>query len=689
MAVFTDEITLSKDFRKQAARAILSIGLFLVTYLVLIIVAIGLTIFCVYAGLAMIVARPMIITIGLGLGLASLGILVLIFLMKFVSQSRKVDRSGLVEISRKDEPVLYGLLDDIVHRVGTSPPKKVYLSPDVNAAVFYDSSFWSMFLPVRKNLMIGVGLVNTLTEAELKGVLAHEFGHFSQKTMKVGSYVYHVNQVIFNLLFENDGYNELIQRWAGISSYFSIFVAIAVKVVSGIQVILRGLYSLINKAYMGLSREMEFHADEIAALVTGPKPLMNALLRLNFAEQALEHVILFYRERTKEGLRSVNVFREQVVVIKLLAAEVEIPMVREFPQISTELYTRFNKSKLEIKDQWASHPTMEERVERLSKLSGNGSFETDKPASTVFRDFEGTQRVLSNLLWKGANLPEAGVPVSPERFEHDFSDTYQRNTFPKLYNGYYNNRNPRSFPLRDTQEATAADISQLFSREMVDKVYTALALQNDAFHLRQIRDGEIRVKTFDYEGRKFQATEAGRLLPQLESALARVNEELEQNDKMIYSFFRKLEKAQQGNRLQLLHSELATFEKELERDQEIYGNLLIKLQFVQTTTPVETIKENFQTLRPLEAEFKEKIRELLNRSEMETEITSDTRQRFENYAASDLEYFGLETYIHKNLELLFSVLNDYSSVLTSHFFKLKKSLLTYQHDLFLATGKAI
>jgi len=33
---------------------------------------------------------------------------------------------------------------------------------------FYNSSFWSMFLPVRKNLEIGLGLVNSINISEFK-----------------------------------------------------------------------------------------------------------------------------------------------------------------------------------------------------------------------------------------------------------------------------------------------------------------------------------------------------------------------------------------------------------------------------------------------------------------------------------------------------------------------------------------
>jgi Zn-dependent protease with chaperone function len=37
-----------------------------------------------------------------------------------------------------------------------------------------------MFLPIKKNLQIGLGLVNSLNVSEFKAVMAHEFGHFTQ-----------------------------------------------------------------------------------------------------------------------------------------------------------------------------------------------------------------------------------------------------------------------------------------------------------------------------------------------------------------------------------------------------------------------------------------------------------------------------------------------------------------------------
>src|SRR5690606_32387706 len=126
----------------------------------------------------------------LGIGLAGLGVMVLFFLFKFLFKRQKIDRSGLIEITEKEHPRLFQFVRQLANETHTSFPQRIYLSPDVNASVFYNSSFWSMFLPVRKNLQIGLGLVNAVNLSEFKAIIAHEFGHFSQKSMKLGSYVY-------------------------------------------------------------------------------------------------------------------------------------------------------------------------------------------------------------------------------------------------------------------------------------------------------------------------------------------------------------------------------------------------------------------------------------------------------------------------------------------------------------------
>jgi len=255
------KVEVSASFKKYARKTILSIVVFAFSYIGMLILAIGITVGFTLLGLFIFTSKPMFITAVLCLGLFASGLTVLFFLLKFVFAFTKIETDHLTEIKAQDEPQLFALIHDIVNEVETSFPKKVFLSHDVNASVFYDSNFWSMFLPIRKNLQIGVGLINSVTQQELKAILAHEFGHFSQRSMKLVSYVYHVNQVIYNMLYKNDSLDNSFQKWENVSGYSAIFIGISVFIIKQIQYILKYLYAYVNLNYLTLSREMEFHAD--------------------------------------------------------------------------------------------------------------------------------------------------------------------------------------------------------------------------------------------------------------------------------------------------------------------------------------------------------------------------------------------------------------------------------------------
>ena len=127
-------------------------------------------------------------------------------------------------------------------------------------------------------------MVNSLNLSEFKAVMAHEFGHFSQKSMKLGSFTYNVNRVIYNMLYENTGYEKFLSSVGRISWILSLFMVITVNIAKLIQRILRGMYAFINKNYLSLSRQMEFNADRIAAGVAGSNNLVSALNRIEIAQ---------------------------------------------------------------------------------------------------------------------------------------------------------------------------------------------------------------------------------------------------------------------------------------------------------------------------------------------------------------------------------------------------------------------
>lgn len=109
-----------------------------------------------------------------------------VFMFKGLFFFTRKNRSEELEITEKDEPELFRFIYQVADDAKAPRPHKVYLSNSVNACVFYDISVINLIFPSQKNLEIGLGLINTLNLGEFKSILAHEFGHFTQRSMIIG-----------------------------------------------------------------------------------------------------------------------------------------------------------------------------------------------------------------------------------------------------------------------------------------------------------------------------------------------------------------------------------------------------------------------------------------------------------------------------------------------------------------------
>lgn len=679
----TISVNVTDKFKKQSKKAVNAIALFMLSYVTILLLAILLTIGCVLAGLGLIISFPRFFTLAVGIGLASLGVFVLIFLLKFLFKKNKIDYSHLKEIKAKDHPELFKIIDELVEDIGTMHPKKVYVSPDVNASVFYDSNFLSMFMPIEKNLQIGIGLVNCIHVDELKSILAHEFGHFSQKSMKVGSYVYHVNQIIHNMLFDNESYDRMVAKWAESSGYLAIFLIIAVKIVAGIQWLLVKLYAVVNKAYLGLSREMEFHADEIAVKVTGYAPLKSSLLRMNLADYAFNSVVGFYEKKIDTNIKSLNVFKEQFYAMSFYSEIDDLTLNHNLPIVTLFEQNKFNKSKLVIKNQWASHPSIEDRIKEM-EVKGEEIVNVDKRlAKTLFNNFEELERDLTTFMFSSVVYKDTPKILEFELFKSQFIEAYKENTFSKVFNGYYDNYNTQEFDLnKDITINNTYIFKNLFSDAIVDKCYESFALETDIEALKMVSEKQSDIKTFDYDGKRYAKKEALKLVNKIKNEHSDLKGELKSNDIKIFNYFLQLEK-QQGKQSQLItyYKDCFEFSDDYDEKLDLINEFYIKLEFVSQNTPFEQIKVNFLECEKLEKKLKTHIDSLLSNPIYEAELTEDIKSNFEKYTSKKWLYFSNERYIDDNLQLLFKSINDYGLLLNYGYFKYKKQLLNYKESL--------
>ncbi len=678
----TAHVATSESFKKHAIRAIFSIILFLIVYLIFAACSVALSLFCLWAALEIIVNAPAFMTILIALGIASFGLLISIFLFKFIFSSNKVDRSDLVEVFSDEEPELFNMIQDIVDKVQTQFPKRVYFSNDVNAAVFYDSTFWSMFFPIKKNLQIGIGLINTVSQEELKAILAHEFGHFSQRSMKVGSYVYNANKIMFNMLYENESYSKLISFWSSIHAIITLLIWVVIKVVTFMQWVLKLIYGLINKSHSALSREMEFHADEVAASVTGSQPLIDVLLRLNLADYALNSVLAFYGELIAKNLKSENVYKEQFWVMTFLAAKDKLPTKDNLPLVTTKFLDRFNQSKLVIKDQWASHPATEDRVAKLKALNYPNTAPMPNLANKLIRDLEEHQVRFSNRFF--AELPYEQKPESMlmESFKTQFQAKYAKDSFDEAYNGYYEARTIPIFDLTAARQANIKTWDEMFSVEMVNNTYVDRALNKDIETLTLIADKKYGIKSFDYDGIKHYRKQSEALKARLQEEAKENQAIIFANDQSIFNYFLKLEEGLLVEpRLVALYEGFFEFIGQFEVQIQVHENLYQGLAFIQNAIPPETIIQKFGQIKQHELAFIDAVKDLIELPILQTELSEKSKNAFELYLKEPLVYFDGVKYYDEHLNILFQALDHYLSNLQLAYFLYKKEILDYQIKL--------
>lgn len=269
----------------------------------------------------------------LAIGVIAPSLFLLAFLVKGLFFVRRGDIGAATEITPEEEPELFAFITRVADEVGAPRPHRVFLTPDVNASVFYDLSLRSLVFPSKKNLNIGLGLVNVLTLDEFKAVLAHEFGHFAQRSMALGTWVYVSGQVIGAIVGRRDGFDTFIR---GLSR-FDLRVA---WVGWGLGLLVWAMRAVFDSAYRllllvdrALSREMEFQADLVAVSVTGSDSLIHALRRLGPADQALNRAYDFATEEGRAGRPIADVYRAQSEILGHLRRVDHDPLLGAVPEV--------------------------------------------------------------------------------------------------------------------------------------------------------------------------------------------------------------------------------------------------------------------------------------------------------------------------------------------------------------------
>jgi heat shock protein HtpX len=233
------------------------------------------------------------------------------------------------EIFSTDHPRLFAFIQEIASASGESMPDHVYLTVDMNAFVGEVGGFLGFG---RERIMVlGMGVLSFVTESQLRGVLAHELGHFQNAHLWQGAQVYRTRALLVRVLAQVEGsLTHFLFRW-----YAYLFLWVS----------------------RSISREQEKEADLHAIRHVGPQCYKNTLMRMSVSNVLFEvyfekdvHPLFeagYYPSNIFEGFRDANAHADRNGSL----TEVE-PHLRA---VQTDPYD--------------SHPSLAERLDLVAQFS--------------------------------------------------------------------------------------------------------------------------------------------------------------------------------------------------------------------------------------------------------------------------------------------------------------------------------
>jgi Zn-dependent protease with chaperone function len=467
--------------------------------------------------------------------------MLLLFLAKGLFKSQKADRNTYLPVTRQQQPELFAFIDKVCEETAAPKPAGVYVSPDVNAAVFYDTSLLNLVVPPRKYLLIGAGLMNAVGLREFKAVLAHEFGHFSQKSLAVGRYVYVANRVLSDVVYGRDSWDDLLRQWCAVDLRLS-FPAWGLR---GVVWVLRkglgGVFRGINLMHLSLGRQMEFNADDVAVSVAGSDAIVHTLCRLEYADRCFSVTARELSEAADHGLHTRDLFHHQSLVADYLRARNNDPTLGVPPAPPARVFDPAAASD-GPPAMWASHPPNHEREANARRIPLPVPPD-DRSPWLPFRDADALRGKLSAVFYAHM-LSKAGKgePADPAKVQAFIDAERQETTYDPKYHGLFDSRpirvgDPAEPAAEPADDRLAAFFAAYPPPDLADRMADYNRRQGEENILSGLKSGQLSLKgsTFPFRDREVGMRDVPRLLETVEQELAADREQFAAWDRAMYA----------------------------------------------------------------------------------------------------------------------------------------------------------
>jgi Zn-dependent protease with chaperone function len=461
-----------------------------------------------------------------------------LFLVKGFFKSGQKDRSAKIEITAEDQPLLFDFIERVCEDVGSPFPRRVFIVPEVNASVATYTGIASLFWPTGKDLHIGLGLVNALNLSEFKSVLAHEFGHFTQKSTRLSGYVYTAMGVIHDIVFSRDWFDSMIESMKRSMGPRNNGLAVLGWLLYGLVWVLRkvleGAFLLIALLDRSLSRQMEFNADLVAVSIAGSDAGIHGLYKLTCSDSFYEQMWHDLQTAYQHKLITADLFYHLNYAANYVRKQKKEPRYGfppPLPDDPRDTQDLFKPDDDRTPKMWATHPSNYEREQNAKEYYIRCPID-DRSPWVLFKDPQALREEITYRFWRSMKLIKKNQELDPpEEVQAFIDDEHAETTYDPRYHGLYDARYIEIDNLDDlVDEAKRAAWDEgrlervhlkLYDNELKEWMEGRKSRVEEYELLRGVVSGELELKNDElhFRGRYYDAREAKRLLKKVDKEM--------------------------------------------------------------------------------------------------------------------------------------------------------------------------
>jgi len=330
------------------------------------------------------------------------GVVVVFFMFKPLL-ARRAPAAQPLALNPAAEPLLFALVRCVCDAVGAPFPKRIDVDCQLNASAGFRRGLLSFF-GNDLVLTIGMPLVAGMSTRQFAGILAHEFGHFTQGFgMRLTYLIRTINMWFARIAYERDAWDATLEQWAAEAEdgRVAIIVALVRLAVWFSRLILKLLLFIGHGIGCFMLRQMEYDADSYEIKLAGSETFESAAKRLHVLGAALGKSYTELGNGWKASKRLPDNFPAF-----LMNHEAALSHAAK-----TELEDTAGLGKTGLFD---SHPSDGDRIRQARKAGEPGVFDLDAPATMLFSNFEVLAKQVTHLHYEDdLGLPLAAAKLSP------------------------------------------------------------------------------------------------------------------------------------------------------------------------------------------------------------------------------------------------------------------------------------